>query len=534
MEGGLPNPEHIAEARAREAAGDLAAAFGLFVKSFQYGDAARLAWQLGKPAEAAELCVKGGLHFEAATCFFQAGRAQDAVPQLMRVAPEHPRYRDACMMAIEHCGNVGQVDLRLDALLARWLPEAPRDAVEQAALYKLASLYQRHGFSAGARDAFTRLVARAPGYQDAAQRLAQLMVQSTVPAVPAAPVLPMPDAASAPPDALAEERAFRRASRNRTQSVPTAAASSASVPVEGRTQVLSDGGAITQGRGERAGVRLEPGSMVADRYLLTRKLGEGGMAVVFEAKDQELGETVAIKVFTQLLTDEDLKLRFKREVSLSRSLSHANIIRVYDIGTVGGHKYMTMELLSGTDMERFFKKRERVDIQQAVALITQVLQGLQYAHDHGVVHRDLKPANFFITGENVVKIMDFGIARDLRVPGHTAAGVVMGTPEYMSPEQFHEFNAVTHLTDIYAMGVVTYHAVTASLPFQHAEIMKLAMMHYKDPVPAPRLRNPDISPALEAVILRMLAKDPAERFQSAQAVAQALAAVSSRAPAPVL
>jgi serine/threonine protein kinase len=99
-----------------------------------------------------------------------------------------------------------------------------------------------------------------------------------------------------------------------------------------------------------------------------------------------------------------------------------------------------------------------------------------------------------------VKIMDFGIARDLRVPGHTAAGVVMGTPEYMSPEQFHEFNAVTHLTDIYAMGVVTYHAVTASLPFQHAEIMKLAMMHYQDPVPAPRLRNPDISPAPAPVL----------------------------------
>lgn len=525
VDSGEIDPADVTAARQKEAAGDLVGALDLYGRTRQFSDAARLAWSMGRPGEAAEFCMQGGMPFEAASCLFAAARPDEAVAQLTRVPLEHPRYREACVVAVEHSASMGKADLRLEALLARWLKDAPQSDRELAALYALGVLYQQAGLQAAARDALQKVVTASPIYADAAARLAQIAAQPL-----SAPLVPPPPTSSGvaqplagaplsatPDDAMAEERAFRRSRRSRTATQLPAVA-----PIhEARTQVLADGGLpLPVSMGEPS--MLEPGAVVADRYVLVRKIGQGGMAAVFEAMDQELGERVALKIFTQMLTDDDLKLRFKREVSLSRSLTHPNIIRVYDIGTVHGHKYMTMELLTGEDMERMLAERSAIDLRLCLTLLCQASDGLQHAHDKGVVHRDLKPANFYVTTEGVVKIMDFGIARDLRGPSHTAAGVVMGTPEYMSPEQFHEFHSVTSRTDIYALGAVTYHLVTGTLPFQHAELMKLAMMHYKEPVPSPRLRNQAIPQLLEDAIGKMMAKDPAERFATAAEVGQVL------------
>src|SRR5207253_9210070 len=150
----------------------------------------------------------------------------------------------------------------------------------------------------------------------------------------------------------------------------------------------------------------------------------------------------------------------------------------------------------------------------ALGYLLQACHGLQAAHDAGVVHRDVKPDNFFVTGDGVLKVMDFGIAKQHATPGVTVAGSIAGTPMYMSPEQISNFSTVSHLTDIYALGVCAYEMFTGKVPFNHPELVPLLMMHVNSPPEPPRKLNPSIPESLEAVILRLLAKDPAQRVQS--------------------
>jgi serine/threonine-protein kinase len=155
----------------------------------------------------------------------------------------------------------------------------------------------------------------------------------------------------------------------------------------------------------------------------------------------------------------------------------------------------------------------------------QACHGLQAAHDAGVIHRDVKPDNFFVTEDGVLKVMDFGIAKQHETPGVTVAGSIAGTPLYMSPEQIGNFSSVTPLTDIYALGVCAYEMFTGQVPFFHAELVPLLMMHVNTQPAPPRERNPNLPAALDALILRLLAKDPARRYQSCRELAQELVAI---------
>ncbi len=275
-----------------------------------------------------------------------------------------------------------------------------------------------------------------------------------------------------------------------------------------------------------SGAQMVPGMIIADRYRLEQKLGQGGMAVVYQAADLELGESIAIKVFTQVVEDEQMITRFKQELSLSRQLSHPNIVRLYDIGSHQGMRFITMELLVGTDLRG--RMRKAMGFVTALDYLLQACAGLQVAHDRGVIHRDIKPENFFVTLDEKIKIMDFGIAKRQATPGLTIAGMIAGTPEYMSPEQATNFANVTGSTDIYALGVIAYEFFTGSVPFTHPEIFPLLMKHVNDTPDAPRARNPQVPADLEAIILRCLEKQPAARFKSCSDLGRALLDVRRR------
>jgi serine/threonine protein kinase len=171
------------------------------------------------------------------------------------------------------------------------------------------------------------------------------------------------------------------------------------------------------------------------------------------------------------------------------------------------------------------RMQKPIEFRTALGYLIQSCHGLQAAHDAGVVHRDVKPDNFFVTADGILKVMDFGIAKQYATPGVTVAGSIAGTPLYMSPEQIGNFSSVTHLTDIYALGICAYEMFTGQVPFFHAELVPLLMMQVNNaPVP-PREKNPHVPAALDAVILRALAKDPAKRYQSCRELAQELGAI---------
>src|SRR5256885_9211568 len=206
------------------------------------------------------------------------------------------------------------------------------------------------------------------------------------------------------------------------------------------------------------------------------------MATVFRAFDLELEENVALKVFNVEQTSEVLVARFKQELKLSRQLIHPNIIRLYDIGLHEGHRYISMELLVGKSLKD--RMRAPIEIRTALGYLLQACHGLQAAHDVGVVHRDVKPDNFFVTDDGVLKVMDFGIAKQYATPGATVAGSIAGTPLYMSPEQIGNFSSVTQPSDLYALGICAYEMFTGQVPVFPAEIVPLLMMHVNSqPVP---------------------------------------------------
>jgi tetratricopeptide (TPR) repeat protein len=271
---------------------------------------------------------------------------------------------------------------------------------------------------------------------------------------------------------------------------------------------------------------FDVGVILSDRYRFEKKVGEGGMAAVFKAWDLELEEHVAIKVFTREVSDEGAVARFKQELSLSRRLSHPNIIRLYDIGSWHGFRYISMELLLGRDLNDYVDRP--LELSVGLDWLIQSAEGLQGAHDKGVIHRDIKPHNIFVCDDGVVKVMDFGIAKRQSAQGVTVGNMIAGTPDYMSPEQIHGFSSVTHSTDIYALGVVAYQMFTGTLPFAHEELLPLLMMHINDVPPPPTSRNRDLPEELERIILRLLEKKPEDRFSSSAALADALRMFQSR------
>ena len=268
------------------------------------------------------------------------------------------------------------------------------------------------------------------------------------------------------------------------------------------------------------------GELFDGRYRIEKRIGTGGMADVFLARDESLGRQVAIKILAERYAqDEAFVERFRREATAAAGLSHPNIVSVYDRGQASGTSYIAMEYLNGPTLKDEITSRAPLPEAEVVNWATQALDALEFAHRQGVVHRDIKPHNMVLTDEGRLKVTDFGIARAANVVQMTEVGSIVGTAQYLSPEQARGLD-VGPQSDLYSMGIVLYEMLTGELPFTGDSAVEIAMKQVSDPPPSIRKQNRLVSEGLEQVVMRALSKDPALRHHSARQMAEELRRVS--------
>ncbi|MDD9938235.1 MAG: serine/threonine-protein kinase, partial [Myxococcales bacterium] len=259
-----------------------------------------------------------------------------------------------------------------------------------------------------------------------------------------------------------------------------------------------------------AGV-LSAGTRVGDRFVVEELLGSGAMGEVYAAYDETLDNTVALKVMAGLsLMEPDAVERFRREASAARRISHPNVVRLHDLGVDRGIHFISMERVKGESLRQRLDREGVLGLSEIRELVAQICDALEAAHGAGVVHRDLKPDNVLIDREGKVRVIDFGVAKLPYVKGVTATGVVMGTPEYMSPEQV-QGKEVDGRSDLYSLGAIVFHMVAGSPPFKGDSPIAVGIAHCTDPVPA-LAEYRDVPRPWQDFILRAMAKPPADRF----------------------
>ncbi len=267
---------------------------------------------------------------------------------------------------------------------------------------------------------------------------------------------------------------------------------------------------------ETKGEGLTRGTTFAGRYEIIESLGTGGMGKVYRAYDNKIKEEIALKLLKpEISTNKKTIERFSNEIRLSRKITHKNVCRMHDLNEDEGTQYITMEYVPGEDLKSFIRRVGHLPPGKAISLGKQVCEGLAEAHSLGVIHRDLKPQNIMVDKSGNPKIMDFGIARSLKAEGMTGEGTIIGTPEYMSPEQV-EGEETDQRSDIYSLGVVLYEMLTGKVPFEGENTFSIALKHRDESPPHPREFNPELSLELSAVILKCMAKEREKRYLSAQ------------------
>lgn len=258
------------------------------------------------------------------------------------------------------------------------------------------------------------------------------------------------------------------------------------------------------------------GKRLGGRYEIMHRIGGGGMATVYLAVDQTLERRVAVKVMNDSLShDQDFIRRFLREAKAAGSLSHPNVVNVYDVGRENDIHYIVMELVKGSSLMEIIETRSYIPVNEAARIAIQMLEGLGHAHENGIVHRDVKPHNIMATHDGRYKVTDFGVSRLSRASTITQTGYVMGSVHYFSPEQARGAET-SRSSDLYSVGVVLYEMVTGTLPFDGDEAIAIALKHLQEPVPDPRAIRPDIPESLCRIIFRAMEKEPQNRYQSAQ------------------
>ncbi len=519
-----------------ESSGKREAALEAYVLQKQWADAARLARELGKTERAAGYFADASMPFEAAECYLACRNRDKALDCLWRVTSAHPRYREACIQAIRVCADRSLLPFDLEHLVTPFLATDPNSDDEVDVFYAAALLYESNHSYEHAANCYRRILTQRPRYRDAEDRLRATVAEDrgasakdferivqeeqvfrnavgrqatplTAPGWPSEPAVP---------DSLPELPELPDLPELPSRPSPPFAGPRSATPTRALSALpMAQGGLV------------RAGAVINDRYRLEKKIGQGGMGAVFKAFDLELDENIAIKFLAAGMVDDEVLGRFKQEVSLSRQFSHPNVIRMYDLGSFGDNRYITMELLEGEDLGAVLK-RGPLPLQQAIALLIHACNALQVVHDRGVVHRDVKPDNFFLTKDGVLKVMDFGIAkRPSTGKGLTRAGMMAGTPQYVAPEQASDFGNVTHLADIYALGCIAYRMLTGRVPFDGEEIMSILLAHVSQPPLPPRELNPTIPVDLEAIVLRLLAKKPEDRVQSCRDLAALLSSLYS-------
>ncbi|MCB2305748.1 Stk1 family PASTA domain-containing Ser/Thr kinase [Clostridium estertheticum] len=267
------------------------------------------------------------------------------------------------------------------------------------------------------------------------------------------------------------------------------------------------------------------GTFLLNRYELLENIGEGGMGTVYKAKCHVLNRFVAVKILkSELSNDEEFVSRFKREATSIAKLSHPNIVNVHDVCSENNVNFIVMEYVDGKTLKQIIKENGRLTSKKTLDIVFQIAKALQCAHTSGIIHRDIKPDNIMITKDEMVKVMDFGIAKVADARTVTNSNKVMGTAHYFSPEQA-KGNFVDCRSDIYSLGIVMYEMVTGEVPYDAESVITIAMMHIQGPITAPKDVITNIPENINQVILRAMQKEPIKRYQTANEMSEVIGAI---------